>query len=1360
MSPSRQPPEALLAHRQWVSDLASRLAGDEATAADVEQQTWLSAMRSPPRHASSLKAWLAAIVRNWVHKHHRTEARRTQRERTAAPTGQAPSTAEIVAEAEAHRRVVEAVFALSEPWKTTVLLRFFENLPLAEVAARTGVPLETAKSRVRRSLELLRASLDGGKGRTFVLAIAPLLKTGVMKAPPILLALETLIMSTKHKLIAATVLVLLAAVTLWTFGGPDPSPVVAGPSAATAAATPASSTAGTGDSQPAAAARTEERAERQLADARGAAVVRVLTWSGAPIEGASVSAVDPLTARPSEGDLAPEPTPAALATTDATGAVAFAELPAGRWNFLASKPGFCGAGRPDVLVGSGTRAQQVVIHLGLGHTLEGSVSDGRGPIAGAVVMAVPTSSSMVRPRTTTDARGRYRLETLASGPTYVAAARPGGLVSNVETIQVPEIGHLDLVLRTGGILTGVVTERETGRPVAGARVTASTAQTGSYRRGSASAFSDENGRYVIDALGEGLINEVTADKDGFVHLPDLTSGNFDTSIPFRDGRTWTRNVELGRGGSVTVLVLGPNGPVAGAKVGLRRPQPREREPVLTDALGRAEVAAVLPGRVLVEARADGLHQPGFPLDWWSVLSDATAQNRWIVEVCSGKQTSVEVALVDTAAVAGRVVGPDGQGLEGVLVKPAKALDARGAVTAADGSFRLSGMTPGATVALSLVREGWLAVGNPAATFPASGELGKLEPLPMRKAPRVRGTVRSGGAALGDAWVQVSMMPEREELWQEEFRWANTPKVPIGADGAYDAPIPAFEGRFGVRVVATRRTPVHSAPQALAAGQDTYRVDLELESGVALSGRVTALGGTDAVAGARIRATWLAPGVDASRIVRSGDSPVIAVSDGAGRFSITGLRAGRYELRGSAEGFLEETIEAEAPRGDLAVSLPPELSIEGHVLYEDGRPVPQAQIQPEPQQGNRAMSMSIEQVTFTGPDGRFKVPRVHAGHFRLWVLPPRTGLANFRSTQSDVIAAGAHDVRIVVVSGAVISGRVIGAQGEGLARIGVGARLPGAERGIGVQTLQDGSFTLIGLEDGASYSLTVNASRQNNRNSYASLQRHDVAAGTTGLEFTLEPGLAIKGTVVDGEGKPVSGLDVSASPAGADDGYGPVASIDQEGKFEIRGLKPGKHRLAVPQWFGRGVLLAGGDAVEAGAVDVQLTATDGAKLAGVVVDEAGAPVPGAEIHANAVSPARGGAWARTSSDGTFSISGLVPDASYDVSVRQRGRVPASRKGVASGSSSLRVELGKGLEVQGRLVDAAGRPQGHATLRFAAAAGGARTATRTDAEGRFAISGLVTGTYSVEASVATGGNVVARPCGTVEAGQRDVELRLRP
>ena len=66
MNPARQPPEALFAHREWVRNLARRLVADDATAEDVEQQTWLSAVLSPPRHTSAPKAWLATILRNWA----------------------------------------------------------------------------------------------------------------------------------------------------------------------------------------------------------------------------------------------------------------------------------------------------------------------------------------------------------------------------------------------------------------------------------------------------------------------------------------------------------------------------------------------------------------------------------------------------------------------------------------------------------------------------------------------------------------------------------------------------------------------------------------------------------------------------------------------------------------------------------------------------------------------------------------------------------------------------------------------------------------------------------------------------------------------------------------------------------------------------------------------------------------------------------------------------------------------------------------------------------------------------------------------------------------------------------------------
>src|SRR5688572_2986972 len=122
MTPHPKPPETLLAHRLWVRRLARRLVVDAATADDIEQQTWLSAIVCPPRHASAPRAWLATIVRNLVRKLRRHEARRVRRESSAGSREPAPSTAEIVAEADAHRRVVVAVFALAEPFRTTILL--------------------------------------------------------------------------------------------------------------------------------------------------------------------------------------------------------------------------------------------------------------------------------------------------------------------------------------------------------------------------------------------------------------------------------------------------------------------------------------------------------------------------------------------------------------------------------------------------------------------------------------------------------------------------------------------------------------------------------------------------------------------------------------------------------------------------------------------------------------------------------------------------------------------------------------------------------------------------------------------------------------------------------------------------------------------------------------------------------------------------------------------------------------------------------------------------------------------------------------------------------------------------------------
>src|SRR5262245_4047865 len=135
MTSSPRPPltaESLLVHREWVRALARRLVADDSRADDLEQDAWLAALRSPPQDGSSPRAWLATVLRNFARKAHRGDERRARRERASARPEAAPSTAEIVAEADAHRRVVLAVFGLAEPHRTTILLRYFEGLPVAD----------------------------------------------------------------------------------------------------------------------------------------------------------------------------------------------------------------------------------------------------------------------------------------------------------------------------------------------------------------------------------------------------------------------------------------------------------------------------------------------------------------------------------------------------------------------------------------------------------------------------------------------------------------------------------------------------------------------------------------------------------------------------------------------------------------------------------------------------------------------------------------------------------------------------------------------------------------------------------------------------------------------------------------------------------------------------------------------------------------------------------------------------------------------------------------------------------------------------------------------------------------------------
>jgi RNA polymerase sigma-70 factor, ECF subfamily len=74
----------------------------------------------------------------------------------AGATSLSPDPADVSVKAERADAVRRAVTALDEPYREVVLLRFFGDLSLAEIATATGRPVPTVKTHLRRGLLRLR----------------------------------------------------------------------------------------------------------------------------------------------------------------------------------------------------------------------------------------------------------------------------------------------------------------------------------------------------------------------------------------------------------------------------------------------------------------------------------------------------------------------------------------------------------------------------------------------------------------------------------------------------------------------------------------------------------------------------------------------------------------------------------------------------------------------------------------------------------------------------------------------------------------------------------------------------------------------------------------------------------------------------------------------------------------------------------------------------------------------------------------------------------------------------------------------------------------------------------------------------
>ncbi len=832
----------LVANDAWIRALANRLVADSHAAEDVAQQVWVDALSKCPDRLPRMQAWLRTVVRNAASMRGRTEERRRRREQAVARRERVPSAAEIRERVETRHRIATAVFALEEPYRSTILQRYFEGLPPREIATAAGVSSAAVEGRLRRGIAMLRARLDSdfGDRSQWSAALFPIAGGAAIDGAAAQTTLTTLgvgVMSSTAKLGLATAAVLLVgAFVLWPKPTAVPPPpaepraadaddeIVGSPETATVAASNVKESLSGAVAAPEAAARRTVEPR----PVRGGIVGFVCDTDGRPIRDAVVRALDAGAGRV-------EPPCVRETRTDLHGAYRLAPLEE-RCILDVSAPGYYSVrrlahpfSRQDAVLGEPGRLAGHV--RSAGKTLE--------PCIGATVSLYRRRASDVLESVVwqwwhsllrhpmaavrTDAGGGYRFDGLQPGAYSIRVSHPDHpsrvcREAPVRIVAAREVKR-DLLLGDGLVIDGRVEDATSGAPIANAQV-----EFWSHPR--KHTTTDSDGRFRVRGLDWEVHEQVRIRASGY-----MPASFFVQHHEF--GSTLHKTITLRRGISVHGRVVGPRGkPIAGARIGTHRTVADDclARDLGSDTLGVTDETgafdvAVLPSLREVRLHAAAPHRARGVSDPIPIRGTRGAED-------------IVIRLPEGGAIEGCARDESGEPIPGctVLVHGEYRIHRRG-MTRQDGRYEIVGVSAGcyllevrppagenAVVALARERVAGVVV--------TDGSRAECN-VTLRRGATVAGrVVATTGESLEGVAVRATVPDSRNLLFAE-------PCVHVGVTGA--------DGRFeitGLDSVGARYTLLagrsgfwKARVREVAAGRSD--VTITLERAATLEGRVLA-----------------------------------------------------------------------------------------------------------------------------------------------------------------------------------------------------------------------------------------------------------------------------------------------------------------------------------------------------------------------------------------------------------------------------------------------------------------------------------------------------------------------------------------
>ncbi|MEZ6038410.1 MAG: sigma-70 family RNA polymerase sigma factor [Planctomycetota bacterium] len=210
-----RPLEDLLQHTVALRRLARDLVGDGA-ADDLLQDAAVVALREGAPADAAARGWWFGVVRNLAGKWRRAEATRRRHEAEAARDD--VHRERSVEAADSLRWLTAELTALPEPYRAALLARYVRDLSPTEIAAETGEPVRTVKTRLQRGLALLRERFEvrGGDWRAGLVAAFGLERAATKAAGAVVTVIGgAMLMNTTAKMLVGAAAVIVLAAGLW-----------------------------------------------------------------------------------------------------------------------------------------------------------------------------------------------------------------------------------------------------------------------------------------------------------------------------------------------------------------------------------------------------------------------------------------------------------------------------------------------------------------------------------------------------------------------------------------------------------------------------------------------------------------------------------------------------------------------------------------------------------------------------------------------------------------------------------------------------------------------------------------------------------------------------------------------------------------------------------------------------------------------------------------------------------------------------------------------------------------------------------------------------------------------------------------